>query len=193
MERPADLRDLLPRKALSPPPTGAEDLEVPLKEGSLPVRLFLTKEVGPTLFFFHAEGETVDHYDTLGENLNNFGISLVVIGYRGRGKGGGEPAFENIFSDALQAFDYLENYLHERERKSIIALLGRSLGAGVALAVAAQRADRVSALILDSPIIDGKEWLVRRNLRLAEDPFRIMERLKQWRKALLIFQAQLDE
>lgn len=193
MERSTNLRDLLPRQELSPPPADAKDLEVPLGGDSLPVRLYLTEEVGPCLFFFHAEGETVDHYNALGENLNYQGISLAVIGYRGRGKSGGEPTFETLFSDALEAFDYLEKLLHERGRRSIIALLGRSLGAGVALAVAVERLSQVSALILDSPIIDGKEWLARRRLSPSGDPFRIIERLKEWRKPLLIFQAQLDE
>lgn len=193
MEKSTTLKALLPRKKLSPPPEGAQDIKVPLKGGSLPVRLYLSPEVGPTVFFFHAEGETTEHYDDLGNNLGEFGVSLAVIGYRGQGGGEGEPSFETLFQDAVKAFDYLKDFLKDRGRRSIIALLGRSLGAGVALTVAVERASEVSALILDSPIIEGSAWLAYRGLHNGEDPFQIVERIKKWRKALLIFQAQFDE
>ncbi len=193
MEKSTTLKDLLPQKELSPPPEGVQEIKVPLTGGSLPVRLYLSPEIGPTVFFFHAEGETPEHYNGLGDNLREFGISLAVIGYRGQGGGKGEPSFETLFQDALRAFDYLKDFLKDRGRRSIIALLGRSLGAGVALTVAVERASEVSALILDSPIIDGSAWLAYRGLPSGEDPFQIVERIKKWRKALLIFQAQFDE
>lgn len=193
MEKSTTLKDLLPQKELSPPPEGVQEIKVPLTGGSLPVRLYLSPEIGPTVFFFHAEGETPEHYNGLGDNLREFGISLAVIGYRGQGGGEGEPSFETLFQDALKAFDYLKDFLKDRGRRSIIALLGRSLGAGVALTVAVERASEVSALILDSPIIDGSAWLAYRGLPSGEDPFQIVERIKKWRKALLIFQAQFDE
>ncbi len=193
MEKSTTLKDLLPQKELSPPPEGVQDLKVPLGGGSLPVRLYLSPEIGPVVLFFHAEGETPENYDDLGHNLGEFGISLAVIGYRGQGGCEGEPSFETLFEDAVAAFDYLTDLLKNRGRRSIIALLGRSLGAGVALTVAVERASKVSALILDSPIIEGSAWLAYRGLPRREDPFQIIDRIKKWRKALLIFQAQFDE
>jgi len=193
MEKSTTLKDLLPQNELSPPPEGVQEIKVPLTGGNLPVRLYLSPEIGPTVFFFHAEGETPEHYNGLGDSLREFGVSLAVIGYRGQGGGEGEPSFETLFQDALKAFDYLKDFLKDRGRRSIIALLGRSLGAGVALTVAVERASEVSALILDSPIIDGSAWLAYRGLPSGEDPFQIVERIKKWRKALLIFQAQFDE
>ncbi len=193
MERSTSLKDLIPCKKLAPSEEGAEDLIVPLEDGTLPVRLYLTEETGPHLFFFVAEGDTVDKYDQLGKDLREHGISLLVIGYRGQNEGQGKVNWANIFTDALKVFDFLDNFLVQRGRQGLIGLLGRSLGAGVALRVAVDRVPRVAALFLDSPIINGLDWLTQRGFSTNQDYFDILTLLKEWRKPLLIFQAQLDE
>ncbi len=194
MERPPDLRDLIPKRGPRPLPQGVKDVKVSLKDGSLLARIYLSVDSGPSLFFFHAEGESIDYYDTLGHDLNLLGISLIVIGYRGRSSSTeGEPSFKTIFQDALEAFDYLKLFLEKRGRVSIIALLGRSLGTAVALKVAVERITSVSALILDSPIVDSQRWLAYYKLSYKEFPFSPIECIKKWYKPLLVFQAQFDK
>ncbi|GEM_PF-2956426 len=193
MEKSTTLSALLPREPFCSPPEGAEDIVVPLAGGTLTVRQYLTETVGPHLFFFPAEKDSPDHYHDLGQNLNKEGVSLSIIAYRGQNAGEGEATWGNIFDDALAAFDFLLRYLEERGRYSPIALLGRSLGAGIALRIAVERASKVWALVLDSPIIDGRAWLSYRGLASEEDPFQIEKYIKKWTKPLLIFQAQLDE
>ncbi|WP_022852903.1 alpha/beta hydrolase [Thermodesulfatator atlanticus] len=193
MERQTNLTDLIPKTPLESPPQGAEDVVIPLQGGSLPARLFLGSEKSPILFFFVAENDALDHYHDFAANILAHDISLVLIGYRGAHGCSGEVSFENIFSDAKEAFFALREALAKRGRKGPVSLLGRSLGAGVALYLAAEIPHEITALILDSPIIDGKMWLAKRNLNTESDPFKILENLKKWRKPLLIFQAQLDE
>ncbi len=193
MERSTALKDLISDQKLAPPPEGSEDLYVDLEGGRLPVRLHLSEEVGPHLFFFVAEGDTIDRYDQLGQDLREHGLSLLVIGYRGQAQAQGEVDWSNIFDDALKAFDFLRDFLAKRGRQGIVGLLGRSLGAGVALKVAVERVSQVSALILDSPVVDGQDWLAHRGLVSDRDPFQIVELLKAWRKPILVFQAQRDE
>ncbi len=193
MERQTHLSDLIPRRPLPPPPPGAEDLTIELQGGSLPVRLFPASERAPMVFFFPAEGDTLDHYDELGKNFLKQDLSLAVVGYRGMNEGLGEPSFENIFQDALQAFWATRDAFAARGRKGPVSLLGRSLGAGVALKLAVEISSELSALILDSPIIDGPSWLAKRGLDYRQDPFQVLENIQKWRKPLLVFQAQLDE
>ena len=193
MERQTHLSDLIPRKPLASPPPEAQDLTVDLPGGTLPVRIFPASERAPMVFFFPAEGDTLDHYHELGKNFLKNDITLAIIGYRGMNEGAGEPSFENIFQDAVQAFWATREALAARGYKGPISLLGRSLGAGVALRIAVDLASELSALILDSPIIDGPSWLAKRGLASHEDPFQVIEHIKRWRKPLLIFQAQLDE
>jgi len=193
MEKQTHLSDLIPSRALTPPPPEAEDLTVELPGGSLPVRIFPASERAPIVFFFPAEGDTLDHYHDLGKNFLKQDLTLAIIGYRGMNRGLGEPSFDNIFQDALQAFWATKEALVARGLKGPISLLGRSLGAGVALKVAIEVSSELSALILDSPIIDGTSWLAKRGLDHERDPFEVLENIKRWRKPLLIFQAQLDE
>ncbi|AEH44535.1 hypothetical protein Thein_0655 [Thermodesulfatator indicus DSM 15286] len=193
MERQTNLMDLIPQEPLSPPPTGAEDVEVPLQGGKLPARLFLASSAAPILFFFIAEKEPVDKYNQLGQYFLGHDISFGVIGYRGAHGLPGEASFENIFSDAKEAFFFLRDKFAEKGRKGPVSLLGRSLGAGVALSLAVELPHEVTALILDSPVVDGISWLAHRGLNTDKDPFEIIEKFKKWRKPLLVFQAQKDE
>ncbi len=193
MERQTYLADLIPKEAVSPPPPEALDLTIPLQGGNLPVRIFMASEKSPKLFLFHAEGEKIDAYDALGKDLLQHDISLAVIGYRGANAGKGEASLESLFPDAREAFYFLEDHFQAHNRKGGISLLGKSLGAGVALTVAVEIQDQVQALILDSPIVDSKHWIKKRNLSWEGDPFAPLEKIQRWRKPLLIFVAQFDD
>ncbi len=193
MEKSTHLSALIPRKPLRPAPEGAEDLTIELYGGTLPVRIFPASDKAPMVFFFPAERQTLDHYDQVGRYFLDQDLTLAIIGYRGMNEGRGEASFETLFEDAKAAFFAVKEELARRGRKGPISLLGRSLGAGVALRLATEIPGELSALILDSPIIDGLSWLAKRELPATEDPFEVLERIKNWRKPLLIFQAQLDE
>ncbi|OAG27421.1 alpha/beta hydrolase [Thermodesulfatator autotrophicus] len=193
MERQTNLIDLIPKEPLSSPPEGAEDVEVPLQGGSLPARIFWASSAAPILFFFIAEREPVDKYNQLGQHFLTHDISLTVISYRGAHGLKGEASFENIFGDAKEAFFFLGEKFQKKGYRGQISLLGRSLGAGVALNLAVEIPHDISALILDSPVVDGISWLAHRGLPTEKDPFGVTEKLKKWRKPLLVFQAQKDE
>jgi len=64
--------------------------------------------------------------------------SLYLVNYRGYGGSSGQPSEPGLFADALAVFD------HVRAEHLDIAVMGRSLGSGVAVYVASQRpVDRV--------------------------------------------------
>ena len=59
--------------------------------------------------------------------------SLFLVNYRGYGGSSGRPSEAALFADALAVFD------HVRREHSEIAVMGRSLGSGVAVLVASER------------------------------------------------------
>ena len=59
--------------------------------------------------------------------------SLFLVNYRGYGGSSGQPSEAALFADALAIFD------HVRREHSEIAVMGRSLGSGVAVFVASER------------------------------------------------------
>lgn len=69
--------------------------------------------------------------------------TIYLVNYRGYGKSTGKPSEAALFSDALAVFDHV-NTAHKNT-----AVMGRSLGSGVAMHVAASRP--VSAAVLITP------------------------------------------
>ena len=73
------------------------------------------------------------------------GASWLLTDYRGYGASGGKPSESALSSDALRWYDYAANVLHAK----LIFVFGRSLGSGVAVALAARRP--LAGVILSTP------------------------------------------
>jgi uncharacterized protein len=71
--------------------------------------------------------------------------SIVAMNYRGYGESEGDPSQDNLFADAITLFDHLQQHYHPNK----IAVLGRSLGTGVATYLAAHR--KLAGVALISP------------------------------------------
>jgi len=69
--------------------------------------------------------------------------SVYLVPYRGYGNNDGEPTESNLYGDALAIFDKLQPQYEQ------IALMGRSLGSGIATFVGTQR--KISKMILVTP------------------------------------------
>lgn len=73
--------------------------------------------------------------------------SLLLVNYRGFGKSQGKPTENNLVQDALVIFDQIVKL--ENVDPGNVFLMGRSLGSGVAVQVAANR--KIGGLILVTP------------------------------------------
>ena len=101
------------------------------------------KTPAPILIYFGGNAEEVSWLaSTAGRYA---GWSLLLLNYRGYGASEGKPGEAALFADALQIYDYAVG----RARGGRVAVMGRSLGSGVAVHVAAQRP--VAGVILVSP------------------------------------------
>jgi uncharacterized protein len=119
--------------------------------------------------------------------------SLALVNYRGYGTSEGSPSESDLFADALLVFDALAQRPDVDPAR--IALIGRSLGSGVATFVASERPVRGVALI--SPFDSVTEvarhhypWLPVR--LLLRHPFDSLSRAPQIQTPLAVFAGGRD-
>jgi len=102
-----------------------------------------TQTPAPLLIYFGGNAEEVSWLASTGDRYS--GWSLLMFNYRGYGRSEGTPGEVAFFADALQIYDYAL----ERAEAGRIAVMGRSLGSGVAVYLATRRP--VAGVVLVSP------------------------------------------
>ena len=108
-----------------------------------------------TLLWFHGNAGNISHrLDNILMLHQRLGVSVLIIDYRGYGLSEGKPSEKGIYMDAEAAFDYLASDLGLNAERDVI-LLGRSLGAGVAVEMATRH--RVRGVILESGFTSIRE------------------------------------
>ena len=116
--------------------------------------------------------------------------SVYLVGYRGYSASDGVPSQQAILADALALFDSVKG------RHSAVAVIGRSLGSGVAIYVAAQRP--VEKLVLVTPY-DSIARVAQDHFAIYPAGLLMRDRYESWRYApqlrcpLLVVQAVHDE
>jgi len=141
------------------------------------------------LIYYGGNAENIEHNvaffkDVLPE------YSVYLIPYRGYGNSTGSPTEEYLYHDALSIFDRV------KENHEQVALIGRSLGTGVATYVAANR--QVSKLILITPfdsivnVAKSVYWMFPVNL-LLKDKYSSISRVDKITAQTYIFIAEHDK
>lgn len=97
------------------------------------------------LIYFGGNAEEVSYLIEKAPEFNDW--SLVLINYRGYGQSGGKVSERSLYSDALEIYDHFINRKDIKDPK--IAIMGRSIGTGVATYLASKR--KTDAVILVSP------------------------------------------
>lgn len=97
----------------------------------------------PILIYFGGNAEEVSWLTSTAGRYA--GWSVLMLNYRGYGSSEGKPGEAELFADALQIYDYAIG----RAAGGRVAVMGRSLGSGVAVYLAAQRP--LAGVILVSP------------------------------------------
>ncbi len=144
---------------------------------------------GKALIYFGGNAEDVaGSIDALSSALPE--QSLYLVNYRGYGGSSGRPTEEGLFVDGLAVFD------HVRARHSSVAVMGRSLGSGVAVYVASRRP--VNSLVLVTPF-DSLVNVARGHLPhlpvwlLLRDRYESVRRTRDVASPVLAVMAQADE
>ncbi len=145
----------------------------------------------PLLIYFGGNAEEVSWL--MEHHARIPGWSLLLMNYRGYGASGGKPSETSLFADALSIYDAMSARPEFRGER--IAVMGRSLGSGVAVYLASQRP--VAGAILVTPYDSithvaqvhypflPVRWLLRH-------PFDSLARAPSLRQRALVLAAEED-
>lgn len=146
----------------------------------------------PLVIYFGGNNEEVsyllEHQARLG------GWSLLLMNYRGYGLSGGRPGEAAFFADAIRVYDAMR--VRDDIHSERIAVLGRSLGTGVAVYLASQRP--VDSVVLVTPydsvtrVGQGRFPFVPVRL-LIKHPFDSLSRATSLRQRVLVLAAEEDD
>ena len=146
------------------------------------------------VLFAHGNAGNLTHRIDIVEQLRwRLHVSVMIFDYRGYGKSRGSPTEQGILQDARAARAWLARRANVAEQE--IVLLGRSLGGGVMVDLAAR--DGARALVLDSTFTSLPDvgawhypWLpVRWLMRTRLDS---LSKIGQYRGPLLQFHGDAD-
>ncbi len=145
----------------------------------------------PLVLYFHGNGASLRYRVHRFLPLVADGTGLVALSYRGYGGSAGRPSEEGLIADAQAAYEFAR----ARHPDARLVLWGESLGSGVAIALATERA--VGALILEAPFTSAADigaaaypFLPVR--LLMKDPFRSDLRIGRVRAPILILHGARD-
>lgn len=100
-----------------------------------------------TVVFFHGNAGTLAHRAGKARRLLDAGYGVLLAGYRGYGGNPGKPSEQGLYADARAALGWL---MTRGVPECRLVLYGESLGTGVAVQMAAERAE-LAALVLEAP------------------------------------------
>lgn len=126
-----------------------DEVSYPTADGLTLKAWFLPASGEPigAVVIFNGNAGNRAHRLPLGEALSESGYSVLLVDYRGYGGNPGNPGEEGLAADARAALAYLKSRPEVDPRR--IAYFGESLGAGVAVRLAAE--ETPAALLLRSP------------------------------------------
>jgi hypothetical protein len=151
-----------------------------------------SKSPAPLVIYFGGNAEETSWM--LEELGNASGVSWLVVSYRGYGLSEGSPGEAALVSDAQQWFDHAATLPGADPGR--IHVFGRSLGSGVAVALAAERP--VAGVVLVAPY-DSLAEVAKRHYRylpvdlLLRHRFDSVARAPRLRQPLLCLVAERDE
>ena len=149
-------------------------------------------ERAPVLVFFHGNAGHIGHRAYRLPPFIEAGYGILLAEYRGYGGNPGRPSAAGFEADGRAALDFLAGQGIDGDR---LVLYGESLGSGVAVRMASERA--CGALILEAPytsvadVAQDRYWMfpVR---ALVLDKFDSMSRIGQARCPVLVMHGEHD-
>jgi len=141
-----------------------------------------------TLLFSHGNAEDIGEDLFFLQSFYNAGFSIFAYDYRGYGNSTGEPSEKGVYEDVFAAHDYLTTQLHVPPGQ--IISMGRSLGCGAAIHLAARR--QVAGLIVEAPFLSAFRVLTRVQL-LPWDKFNNARDIRKIHVPVLVIHGRNDQ
>ncbi|MBU1052535.1 MAG: alpha/beta hydrolase [Proteobacteria bacterium] len=128
-----------------------EDIFIPVENGiSIGAKLHSAEKSAPVILYFHGNGEIVSDYDDLGPVYTKIGFNFLPVDYRGYGRSAGTPTVTNMMRDCHVIFEYIMQWLKQKDYSGPIIVMGRSLGSASALELAGHYQNEIDGLIIES-------------------------------------------
>lgn len=183
-------------KGLTPEGVGLAGVQVNLldtPDGERIVTWYAPAKPGlPTILYFHGNAGEIGDRPTRFAFYADRGFGVLYMSYRGFGGSTGEISEAGLVTDALASYDWL---VRRGVKPGQIALVGESLGAGIAVQLAAQRP--VGAIALEAPFTSAVDiaaaiywWLPVR--LLMKDQFRSVDHVAAVKAPLLVTHGEAD-
>jgi alpha-beta hydrolase superfamily lysophospholipase len=173
LDRPEVLAYLFhPRKAPGPFDGGDRfrELRIPVETDiGIGARFYMAHRHGPSILFFHGNGEIVADYDDIAPSFNQLGLNFMAVDYRGYGCSQGTPTVSTMMADCHRIFDFSRTWRNDNGYGGKLIVMGRSLGSASALELASAHADGIDGLVIES----GFAWAGPLLRLLGVDPDRI--------------------
>jgi fermentation-respiration switch protein FrsA (DUF1100 family) len=191
-----------PRTSWSSPISqeGVRDVMIPVEAGvSIGARYHIFNKQGPSILFFHGNGEIVEDYEDIAFLYSRLSLNFLPVDYRGYGHSTGQPTVSAMLQDARVVFEYTKKWLTLNGCAGPFIVMGRSLGSASALELAESFPDLIDGLIIESGFAHSQTILnlvgvdmKREGIRESE-AFRHLEKIGHFRKPTLIIHAELDQ
>ena len=191
-----------PRRSTGPVDNHSNFQEIRIQvEGDIHVgaRFHMAHANGPTILFFHGNGEIVADYDDIGPMFNRLGINFMAVDYRGYGCSDGRPTVAAMMADCHQIFDFTEMWKTANGFTGPRIVMGRSLGSASALELAAVCGERIDGLVIES----GFAWAGPLLRLLGVDPDQIgfdeshgfanVDKIRTFNGPTVIIHAEFDQ
>ena len=152
IDQPNILRYIFyPRKDFTSCPRNAFDIFVTVEEHVfISCRFYMGHHEWPWILFFHGNGEVVSDYDEISLFYHQKRLNLVVADYRGYGASRGIPTVTHLVQDSHMIFKEVKRELFQRNLRSKLWVMGRSLGSISALELGYQCQEEMKGLIIES-------------------------------------------
>ena len=148
---------------------------------------------GVAIVYFQGNGGNLAHRAARMRPFLDAGYGVLLAGYRGYGGNPGSPSEQGLFADGHAALDFLARQGVKEQR---VVLLGESLGSGVAVALATERA--VGALMLEAPFtsaadVGQRAYPLLPVRLLIKDRFDSLSRIPRIGAPLLLIHGERDQ
>jgi uncharacterized protein len=185
------------REAFSPAELGLSNVEIvklQTSDGETIIGWYAEAQAGkPTILFFHGNGGDISGRTERFRFYQVEGYGVFFLSYRGYGASSGSPTEPGLVADATAAHNWLTTHGVSPER---IALVGESLGTGVAVQLAAKMT--VGAMALEAPFTSAADvarlsyWWLPVGL-LMKDQFNSAPHIGDIHVPILVIHGTADE
>ncbi len=165
---------------------------------ALSCRIFRGLPEEPFVLFFPAEYDMDSDVSFLAGLLCQFGMTVTSPSYRGRGKSEGTTGFSHLLSDSEVIFQEVLKKKDEMGCTGPLVLMGRSIGAAIALDLAARHQEATLCLVLESAFDRTDDFLAGKGLDLkalglkGRDPFCNRTKMLRYKKPVLFLHSSRD-